>query len=230
MTWLELAPGGEVVPVALPQAEEELFVVLDGAGHAAARRRARTRCARARRVAPRRHAFAHQFIARRRGHDDPRLRQHRAQRHRFYPDSNKVKLRGLGVIDARRARGLLGRRGLSRARRRSCSSSRARAASGKSTVAAALGIVAARRGLRTIVAEVAARDDVTRALGRGTLGPRTTSARSRPACTTSRSTRRRALEEYLRDQLPARRSATCSLESRMFTVLRRGDARACASC
>jgi anion-transporting ArsA/GET3 family ATPase len=35
---------------------------------------------------------------------------------------------------------------------------------GKSTVAAALGLVAARRGLRTIVAEVARRDDVSRAL------------------------------------------------------------------
>jgi anion-transporting ArsA/GET3 family ATPase len=40
---------------------------------------------------------------------------------------------------------------------------------GKSTVAAALGLAAARRGLRTIVAEVAARDDVSRALaGSGT--------------------------------------------------------------
>lgn len=37
---------------------------------------------------------------------------------------------------------------------------------GKTTVAAALGVAAARRGLRTIVAEVSARDDVTRTLGR----------------------------------------------------------------
>ncbi len=36
---------------------------------------------------------------------------------------------------------------------------------GKTTIAAALGVAAARRGLRTIVVEVAARDDVTRALG-----------------------------------------------------------------
>ena len=36
---------------------------------------------------------------------------------------------------------------------------------GKTTVAAALGVAAARRGLRTIVAEVSARDDVQRALG-----------------------------------------------------------------
>src|SRR6188472_1690049 len=36
---------------------------------------------------------------------------------------------------------------------------------GKSTVAAALGLAAARRGRRTIVAEVARRDDVSRALG-----------------------------------------------------------------
>ena len=36
---------------------------------------------------------------------------------------------------------------------------------GKSTVAAALGLAAARRGLRTIIAEVARRDDVSRVLG-----------------------------------------------------------------
>ena len=36
---------------------------------------------------------------------------------------------------------------------------------GKSTVATALGLAASRRGLRTIVVEVAARDDVSRALG-----------------------------------------------------------------
>src|ERR1700710_125857 len=36
---------------------------------------------------------------------------------------------------------------------------------GKSTVAAALGLTAARRGLRTIIAEVARRDDVSRVLG-----------------------------------------------------------------
>lgn len=38
---------------------------------------------------------------------------------------------------------------------------------GKSTAAAALGVVAARRGLATIVAEVAARFDVARMLGAG---------------------------------------------------------------
>jgi anion-transporting ArsA/GET3 family ATPase len=36
---------------------------------------------------------------------------------------------------------------------------------GKSTVAAALGLAADRRGLRTIVVEVAARDDLSHALG-----------------------------------------------------------------
>jgi anion-transporting ArsA/GET3 family ATPase len=35
---------------------------------------------------------------------------------------------------------------------------------GKSTVAAALGLAASRRGLRTIVVEVAAREDISRAL------------------------------------------------------------------
>ena len=42
---------------------------------------------------------------------------------------------------------------------------------GKSTVAAALGLAASRRGLRTLVVEVAAREDISRALASGAAGP-----------------------------------------------------------
>ncbi|HMJ36828.1 MAG TPA: ArsA-related P-loop ATPase [Baekduia sp.] len=92
---------------------------------------------------------------------------------------------------------------------------------GKSTVAAALGMAAAARGLRTIVAEVAARDDVSRTLApRGADGP-------------GRSFVERdlgdglhhisidpesALEEYLKDQLP-RGVADLLAASRMFSYL-----------
>src|SRR4051795_8153102 len=75
---------------------------------------------------------------------------------------------------------------------------------GKSTVAAALGMAAAARGRRTIVAEVAARDDVSRALagagaGDGSafverdLGEGLHHISIDPES---------ALEEYVKDQLP----------------------------
>ena len=41
---------------------------------------------------------------------------------------------------------------------------------GKSTVAAALGLAASRRGLRTIVVEVAAREDISRVLASDAVG------------------------------------------------------------
>ncbi len=73
---------------------------------------------------------------------------------------------------------------------------------GKTTVSAALGVAASRRGLRTIVAEVAARDDVTRTLGTEdqrrdrevelAFGVHHTSIEPD-----------RALRDYLDDQLPA---------------------------
>jgi len=50
---------------------------------------------------------------------------------------------------------------------------------GKTAVAAALGMVAARRGLRTIVAEVALRDDVHRALAGSSGGWSVTNAEYR---------------------------------------------------
>jgi anion-transporting ArsA/GET3 family ATPase len=91
---------------------------------------------------------------------------------------------------------------------------------GKSTVAAALGMAAARRGLRTIIAEVASRDDVSRAL-----------MPDRDAAVSSLVERdlgdglhhisidpESALEEYLKDQLP-RGVADLLAASRMFSYL-----------
>src|SRR3954452_22382710 len=84
---------------------------------------------------------------------------------------------------------------------------------GKSTVAAALGLTAARRGKRTIIAEVARRDDVSRVLG-GTgvhedeLAPRLHHISIDPE---------EAMEEYLVDQLPSRALADVLLSSRGFS-------------
>lgn len=89
---------------------------------------------------------------------------------------------------------------------------------GKSTVAAALGVAAARRGLRTIVAEVAARDDVSRTLAGS--GARVYEERAVGNGLHHISIEPEgALEEYLRDQLPARALADLLASSRMFTLL-----------
>jgi anion-transporting ArsA/GET3 family ATPase len=77
---------------------------------------------------------------------------------------------------------------------------------GKSTVAAALGLAAARRGLRTVVAEVHRRADVEHAVtSRGvdhvSIDPQ------------------EAMEEYLADQLPVRALAELLVSSRAFTYL-----------
>src|SRR3954470_4316993 len=86
---------------------------------------------------------------------------------------------------------------------------------GKSTVAAALGPAPARRGLRTIIAEVARRDDVSRVLG-GTgvhedeLAPNLHHISIDPE---------EALEEYVVDQLPSRALAEVLLSSRGFGYL-----------
>lgn len=89
---------------------------------------------------------------------------------------------------------------------------------GKTTVAAALGVAAAKRGLRAIIAEVAARDDVTRALGREErrrdreveleFGVHHTSIEPEEA-----------MREYLSDQLPSRRLASVLTDSRAFSYL-----------
>jgi anion-transporting ArsA/GET3 family ATPase len=70
---------------------------------------------------------------------------------------------------------------------------------GKSTVAAALGLVAAGRGLRTIVAEVARRDDVSRALG----GEGIHEEELAPGLHHLSIDPEHAMELYLADQLPS---------------------------
>ena len=88
---------------------------------------------------------------------------------------------------------------------------------GRSTVATALGLVAARRGLRTMLAEVAGQDRVSRSLGREGAGfeevelePRLFHLSVDP---------QHALEEYLRLQMPARPMADLLGSSRMFQYL-----------
>src|SRR3954453_2400308 len=86
---------------------------------------------------------------------------------------------------------------------------------GKSTVAAALGLAAAGEGRRTIIAEVSARDDVSRALeadGDGATFVERTLADGLHHISIDPES---ALEEYLRDQLP-RGVAEMLGSSRMF--------------
>jgi len=73
---------------------------------------------------------------------------------------------------------------------------------GKTAVAAALGLVAAGRGRRTIVAEVAARDDVHRALDPEASG-RFAEAELAPGLSAISVDPEAAMAEYLRDQLAA---------------------------
>ena len=90
---------------------------------------------------------------------------------------------------------------------------------GKSTVAAALGRAADRRGLRTIVVEVAARDDLSRALGASdTAGAYAEQAVSDRLHHISIDPQR-AMEEYLRQQLPIGPLAALLSRSRIFTAL-----------
>jgi anion-transporting ArsA/GET3 family ATPase len=88
---------------------------------------------------------------------------------------------------------------------------------GKSTVAAALGLIAARHGRRTIVAELARRDDVTRALGGA--GEVFEEVEIAPGLFTISIDPEMAMEEYLVDQLPARRLAERLGSSRTFAYL-----------
>jgi anion-transporting ArsA/GET3 family ATPase len=83
---------------------------------------------------------------------------------------------------------------------------------GKSTVAAALGLAAARRGLRTIIAEVARRDDVSRVLG----GTGVHEDELAPGLHHISIDPEEAMEEYLVDQLPSRALADVLLSSRGF--------------
>lgn len=86
---------------------------------------------------------------------------------------------------------------------------------GKTTVAAALAVAASRRGLRTIVAEVAARDDVSRALG-GEDEARDREVELAWGVHHTSIDPEQAMREYLADQLPSRALATILTESRTF--------------
>jgi anion-transporting ArsA/GET3 family ATPase len=85
---------------------------------------------------------------------------------------------------------------------------------GKSTVAVALGLLAARRGLRTIVAEVAHQDRVARVFGRDDSHFREVELAER--LYTISIDPQHAIEEYLRLQLPVRALADLLSGSRMF--------------
>lgn len=91
---------------------------------------------------------------------------------------------------------------------------------GKSTVAAALGLRAARAGRRTIVAEIGGRGDIERMFGgRKDPATRTGAATERelaPNLFTIAIEPERALEEYLADQLPIRALAGVLGGSRTF--------------
>jgi anion-transporting ArsA/GET3 family ATPase len=89
---------------------------------------------------------------------------------------------------------------------------------GKSTVAAALGLVAARHGRRTIVAELARRDDVSRAL-EGEPVPAFAETELAPGLFTISIDPELAMEEYLSDQLSVRAVAERLSSSRIFTYL-----------
>ncbi|HEY6758378.1 MAG TPA: ArsA-related P-loop ATPase [Baekduia sp.] len=89
---------------------------------------------------------------------------------------------------------------------------------GKSTVAAALGMAAAARGLRTIVAEVAARDDVSRVLSGGGRVPTFVERDLGEGLHHISIDPQSALEEYVRDQLP-RGVSDLLASSRLFAYL-----------
>jgi len=89
---------------------------------------------------------------------------------------------------------------------------------GKSTVAGALGLLASRRGLRTIVAEVSGRGDIPRLLG-ATPASEGTEQELAPDLHCIAIDPQRALEEYLADQLPLRALADLLAGSRTFGYL-----------
>jgi len=89
---------------------------------------------------------------------------------------------------------------------------------GKSTVAAALGLVAARAGKRTIVAEVARRGDVASAFDRAGAEP-LEEIELAPGLFHISIDPQDALEEYLRDQLPRGPVADLLARSRVFGLL-----------
>ena len=89
---------------------------------------------------------------------------------------------------------------------------------GKTTVAAALGLVAARAGKRTIVAEVAQRGDVASAFDRPGSEPFEEVEIAERLFHISIDPQD-ALEEYLRDQLPSAAVAELRIRSRVFAMV-----------
>ncbi len=89
---------------------------------------------------------------------------------------------------------------------------------GKTTVATALGVAAARRGLRTIVAEVSARDDVQRTLG-GEEAARDREVELAFGVHHTSIDPDDALRTYLLDQLPSRRLAAAVAGNQVFAYL-----------
>ena len=89
---------------------------------------------------------------------------------------------------------------------------------GKTTVAAAVGLVAARAGKRTIVAEVARRGDVASAFDREGAAPFSETELA-PGLFHISIDPQDALEEYLRDQLPSGPVAEVLIRSRVFGMV-----------
>jgi anion-transporting ArsA/GET3 family ATPase len=90
---------------------------------------------------------------------------------------------------------------------------------GKSTVSAALGVAAARRGLRTIVVEVSAREDLARALGTSNVAGAYTERAASEGLDHISIDPQSAMEEYLRRQLPVGALGGMLARSRIFTAL-----------
>ena len=88
---------------------------------------------------------------------------------------------------------------------------------GRSTLAAALGVLAARSGRRAIVVEVSGRGDVPRLFGVQARGGVETELQ--PGLWTLDVDPRQALEEYLRDQLPLRVLADLNGSSATFGIV-----------
>ena len=215
----------------------------------AARSRAGRRCARAAASAGRRAPARRMRCRPGPTADLPRVRDARAERDRLLPALAQGVHRSR-ARSRRARRRLLGRGALTggreeRAGRASRKADAARAAAhlfdhelivvtgkggvGKTTVAAALGVAASRRGLRTIVAEVAARDDVTRTARHARTRAATARSSWLSGSITRRSSRTPRCASYLDDQLPsaARRAARpLAARSATWPPRRRG----CASC
>lgn len=88
---------------------------------------------------------------------------------------------------------------------------------GRTTVACALGLAAARRGRRVVVCEVARQERMSELFGREGVGPRETELR--PGFSAVSIDPERALEEYLRSQVPSRALARLLFENRIFQYL-----------